>query len=528
MVSTVELFIGLLAALSILAVLGRRLGVPTPIFLVAAGVVLGYIPGVPHIKLEPEVVLIVFLPPLVYRAGVGISWHDFCRNLRPIVLLAVGCVIFTAVATAYLTHAFIPAIPLAACFVLGAAISPPDAVAATSIANRLGIPRRIVTILEGEGVVNDATALTIYKVAIVGATLGAFSARSAVLTFGVVVVAEIFWGYVVGRFFTWLWPKVHDTSVEVTMSLIVPYVAYLVPEQLGGSGVLAAVTAGFVIGARGISALAYRTRIQGQSFWLTTQFVFENLLFLLTGLQLRGILNGVNDQPASVIVRCAVVVTFCVLATRFLWVFPAIYVPRWFSRHLRETDPAPKWQVPFFIAFTGLRGGVSLAAAMAIPLTMESGAPFPQRDLILLLVFSVIFVTLVLQGLLLPWIIRWLGLSADGALEVKALKVQEIEVRIAATEAALQRADAIDLKSASVRREYSKRESLLHCMLNGDPAAEVEKEIAFRCELLWAERAHIVKLRHAGTMNDAMLRRLEQELDLDEARLVAKLGADEA
>ncbi len=527
MIGKVELFIALLAILSFLAILARKLLVPLPIMLIAAGLLLSLLPGLPALELDPELVLILFLPPLVYIAGVNVSWPEFLHNLRPITLLAVGCVIFTAFSIALIAATVIPGLPLVAALVLGAAIAPPDVVAATSMAGRLGIPKRTVAILEGEGVVNDATSLTLYKFAVAALVAGSFSAGTATLSFLAVIIGEIIWGLLLGKFFSWLWPRVHDSSVEIALSFILPYAAFLLPNQLGGSGVLATVVAGLFAGHSGISRLTSRTRIQGYSVWNTIRFVLENILFLITGLQLRSILNHIERYSQAELAFYGLLISVSVIVLRFIWVFPATYLPRLLSRSLRSRDPYPNWRYPFLVSFAGMRGGVSLAAALAIPIEGRLGEPFPQRDVLIFLTFCVIIVTLVLQGLTLPYVIRALGIDREGHNEKKELQTEEFKARLAVAE------DAIDHLEKQVgenppehhrivREEYLRRSHNVQQLIDGEPFEQVGLELRLRQQLVDVERASLAKMHFEDRISNEVFRLLMREIDYEEARLVEK------
>lgn len=527
MAGGIELLVGLLAVLCIVALLAERFQIPEPVMLVASGALIALIPGLPQVRLDPELVLILFLPPLVYVAASALSWNDFFSNLQPITLMAVGCVIFTAVLVAYISEMLIPPLPLAAAFVLGAAIAPPDAVAATSMASRLGIPRRIVTVLEGEGVVNDATALTFYKFAVAAALTGAFSIPKAVLTFAAIVVGEIAWGFVVGRFFTWLLARLQNAPVQITVSLIVPYFAFLVPEQLGGSGVLAVVMAGLCVGRSGFAELTSISRIEGRSVWNAIRFVLEGLLFLLTGLQIRAVLMRIAERTPGELLAYGIIVSVTVILVRFLWVFPATYLPRLLSRSVPRDDPQPTWQYPFVVAFTGMRGGVSLAAALAIPLTTESGKPFPERELVVFLTFCVILFTLVLQGLTLPLVVRWLGLARHGREEEEELDRQELVARSAVLGAALDRLRSEhggnpSAAKNSLEKEYRRRRKIVQDLLAGQRREGFAQELELRQELVDAERRSLASLRSNGEISDEVLRRVQRDIDFEEAKLLPK------
>lgn len=527
MTERIELGAGLLAAVALLTLLAKRLSIPAPIFLVPAGILAGFVPGLPHIAIDPQLVLTVFLPPLVYIAASALSWPDFWRNLRPITLLAVGCVLFTTLLVGLVAHWLLPWLPWAACFVLGAAVSPPDAVAATSMAGRLGLPRRVVTVLEGEGVVNDATALTAYRFAIAAVLTGAFSLKQAALTFALDVAGEVVYGLALGWIFSRLLPKVKDSSIEIALSLLVPFAAYLPPEQLGGSGVLATTMAGLYGGEQGVMALGSSTRLQARSVWEMIRFTLENLLFLVTGLELRNILAGIQHGSIQQLLWAGAVLCLAVILSRFVWVYPATYIPRWLFQSIRKADPYPPWQIPFVVAFAGMRGGISLAAALAIPRETSTGQHFPGRELIIFLTFCVIVVTLVAQGLSLPRVVRWLGLDEHGEKEKKELQEQMLHAWTVVTQAALSRIEQAEQQHEPeivdhVRRRYEHRLRHLNSLENEDERLLDQHEVDFRCDLLDAERQRVRQLRDQGEINEEVRVELERDLDLEAARLTAR------
>src|SRR3954471_764234 len=433
MVETVQILVLLLAVIGVIAVLAKRFEIPPPILLVIAGVILAMIPGLPTIELAPELVLLLVLPPVIYSSAVAMSWSEFRFNLRTISLLAVGCVVFTTVAVAASAH-WLLGLPWPVGFVLGAIVSPPDAVAPMSILRRMQLPRRILVVLEGEGLANDATALILYRFAVAAVSAGVFSFGQAAGTFVAIVVGEILWGIGVGWLMLRLRRWVHNPPVEITLSVLTPFLAYWPPEHLGGSGVLATVTAGLYISWNGLRLISAATRLQGIFFWDFFIYLIEGLVFLITGLQARTLIDRIGHYPISFLALAAATVCGVVIAARFVWIFPAIYVPRWLSASLRRRDPSPPWQWPFVLAFTGVRGIVSLAAALAIPFASADGSPFPARDLILFLTFSVIVVTLVVQGLMLPFVIRPIGLAHAGRRERHAQRVEEEHARQQAIE----------------------------------------------------------------------------------------------
>jgi CPA1 family monovalent cation:H+ antiporter len=410
MIPTIQILISLLVVTAAVGVVAARLKIPPAILLVITGLILALAPGLPAVELAPELVLLLVLPPIIYWSAVAMSWREFRFNLRPIALLAVGCVAFTTIAVAGASHWLLGfAWPVG--FLLGAIVSPPDAVAPLSIARRMQLPRRILVVLEGEGLVNDATALILYRFAVAALSVGVFSFQQAVGTFAAIVAGEIVWGIGVGWLMLRLRRWVNDPRIEITLSILTPFLAYWPPEQLGGSGVLATVTTGLYISWNGLRLISAATRLQGIFFWDFFIYLVEGMVFLITGLQARTLIAHIGDYSISEPAVSAAVVSAVVIAARFVWMYPATYLPRWLFPTIRRKDPSPPWEVPFVLAFTGVRGIVSLAAALAIPFTIANGQPFPDRALIFFLTFSVILVTLVGQGLMLPSVIRALGLS---------------------------------------------------------------------------------------------------------------------
>ena len=515
--------LGLAATTALVAAGARGAGLPHSILLVLAGAVLAFVPGVPRISIDPDMVLLLMLPPLLYSAGVGMSWPGFRDNLRPIMLLAVGCVLFTAAAVATAAHLLL-GIPWAVGFVLGAVVSPPDAVAPMAIARRLGLPGRILVVLEGEGLVNDATALILFSFAVAAVETGGVSVPEAAVTFAAIVVGETLWGMLLGWASLRLRRLVGDPQVEIVLALLVPYFAFWPPHALGGSGVIAAVAAGLYVSWNGLRFISVQTRLQGYFVWGLVVHLVEGLVFLLTGLQAHVVLDGLQDSSGSRLLLAGVTISAVVVLVRFVWVFPATYLPRHIPT-IGRRDPAPSWQVPFLIGFTGLRGVVSLAAALSIPLEVD-GQPFPERGLILFTTFCVIFVTLVGQGTLLPAVIRWLGLADAGASEAAEDKVREVAARVAGVDAALARLNALEARgvpsavTAALRRRHLDRraqfEGTASLRVAGNPVAD---NAIVQLQLNDAERAQITALYLSGAITDEARRRIERELDLEEARM---------
>jgi monovalent cation/hydrogen antiporter len=529
----------LLAAVAALATLAGRLGIPYPILLVLGGLVLGFVPGLPRPELEPDVVFLLFLPPLLYVSAIFTSWRDFRANLRPISLLAVGLVLMTTCVVAAVAHWAI-GLPWAAAFVLGAIVSPTDAIAATAVAQRLGVPRRIVTILEGESLVNDATGIVAYRIAVGAVVAGTFSLWQAGLQF----VAGAIGGIAVGLAVGWvvIWARRHvseEPHVQNTISLLTPFAAYLLAEEpshyawqellhLPGdfafSGVLSVVATGLYLGRRAPYVISAEARLQGYAFWDLVTFLLNGLIFALIGLQLRGIVGRLSEFSVGDLLLYAGIISLTVILVRFLWVFPATYVPRWVSRSLRERDPSPSPRAVTVVAWTGMRGVISLAAALALPLTVESGAPFPGRDLILFLTFSVILATLVVQGLSLPALIRGLGLEDD-----RSQEREEIDGRIEVAQAALARIEELveeewvrEDTAERVRGLYNYRRSRFSARFDGDEDGIEERSSAYQRlmrELLRAQRRTLIELRNEGRIGDEAMHRIERDLDLEESRL---------
>ena len=520
-----QIFVILLAVLAGTALLARRIDVAPAILLLLAGVALAFVPGMPALELPPDLVLLLVLPPLIYSASVAMSWREFKFNLRPIFLLAVGCVIFTAAAVAAATH-YLIGLPWNVGFLLGAIVAPPDVVAPLAIARKLGIPRRILVVLEGEGLANDATALILYRFAVAAITTGAFSLPNATGEFAAIIAGEIAYGTAVG----WLslrarhWAS--DPQVEITLSLITPYVAYWLPEHLGGSGVIATVACGLYMSWNGPLLISSATRLQGIFFWDFVIYVIEGLLFLLTGFQMRSLFEKSKAFPLDDILLATALVTVIVIGARFAWVYPATYLPRVMSKSLRQRDPSPPWQWVFILSFTGVRGAVSLAAALALPFALPNGEGFPYRDLIMFVSFGVIFITLVGLGLGLPTVVRWLGVADAGRNEHIAEHESEIAARREALGVALKSLDAItedrelsDEVVRLLRARHEIRADQLPDSLDPEAREASAAGIELTRELIGAERKFIHTLLRDGKITDEVRRRIERDLDLEEASL---------
>ncbi len=530
----------MVALTGLTSLVARRLHVPQSILLVVVGAALAFMPTVPAVELDPQLLLVLFLPPLLYSSGVGMSWRGFKRNLTPIMLMAVGCVMFTATAVAAATH-WLLHLPWDVGFVLGAVVSPPDAVAPMAIARRLSVPKHLLTILEGEGLVNDATALILFSFAVGAVTTGHFSVTHAAVSFFVIVVGEITWGLFVG------WSALHvralarDPDVEMILALLTPFAAFWPPHFLGGSGVLAAVTAGLYTSWNGPRLIPPATRLQGFFVWGLVVFIVEGVVFFLTGLQARVVMESpvTGEWPRTL--HAAVITVVMVVMIRFVWVF-AVTVSR-------PAAKRPSWQEAFLIGFTGIRGVVSLVAALSIP-DLVGGQRFPERDLILFVTFCVILTSLLGQGALLPRVIRFLKVDQLGLRETEAAKRAEVAARIAGIEAALKRLDELEAAgqlspyAAHLRRLHEDRRLYFAQAARtaaaatdlvapaveraaAEPAAAPDDEgaatqpdsVNVRLQLLRAERTSIAEQFAAGNLSDEARRRIERELDLEDARV---------
>jgi CPA1 family monovalent cation:H+ antiporter len=518
-VQPIEIVVLLLAAVAVITLASRRIGVPYPILMVVGGLALGLVPGLTRVELEPDTVLLLFLPPVLFAAAYFTSPRELWRNARPITLLAFGLVLTTTLAVAVVVSWLVPGIPFAAAVALGAIVSPPDAIAATAIAQRLGMPRRLVTILEGESLVNDATALVTYRIAVAAALTGSFSLGDAAVTFVAVAVGGVVIGLLIGWAVTWLLGRLDDPPVEVLITLIAPFAAYLPAELLHVSGVLAAVVSGLLVGWRAPRVMSSDTRILGAGAWQMTIFVVNGLAFLLIGLQLPRVMTELGERPALELAILGSAVAATVILVRMLWVFPATYIPRLMVPGLADRDPAPAARAVIVLGWAGMRGAVSLAAALAL----STSPPFPERDLLIFLTFVTILATLVGQGLTLPPLIRWLGLGDDGSEEH-----EEIHAREAATAAALARLDELVTEIPGhvelidqLRDRYRHRaDHYTHGHETEDAAEDPEERDheAIRRAVLAAERLAILELRDRGVISDDALRRVERDLDLEELR----------
>jgi CPA1 family monovalent cation:H+ antiporter len=519
--SAIELVLLLLVVATALAFVARRIGVAYPIVLVLGGLALGLaltaVPEPPSVELPPNLVFLLFLPPILFGAAYFTPIRDFKANLRPIGLLAVGLVLFTTLVVGGVALAVIPALGAAA-FALGAIVAPPDAVAATAIFRRLGVPRRVVTILEGESLVNDATALILYGAALTAVKNGTFSVVEAGASFVVVAIGGVAIGVVVGLVLSYVWRRISDPTLEIVVSLLAPFAAYLPAEALHVSGVLAVVAAGLIAGRRGARTLSPNARLMGAGVWSVLIFMINGFAFLLIGVQLPGILAGLTAYTAAQLIGLGLAISATVIVARIAWVFPATYLPRWASAKIRARDPYPPPGAVFVVSWAGMRGVVSLAAALALPIEI------PDRPLLIYLTLCVILATLVGQGLTLPWVVRRLGVVAGSSLEV-----EERIARDAATDAARLRLDGLATEYPdhlelvdNLRAELDHQaahEAELQDGADLDAAAQEQLEHQeIRLAVVAAQRDAVIRLRDDGVIGDDALREIERDLDLEAVR----------
>jgi Na+/H+ antiporter len=519
----VEIIFALLCIVAALVISARKLALPYPVVLVLAGLALGFVPRLPHVVLNPDVVFFFFLPALIYPAALSTSWRDFRRNLPLILLLATGLVLATMGGVAWVAHHFVPALPWAAAFALGAIVSPTDTVAATSVIRRLAVPHRIEAIVEGESLVNDATGLVALQFAVASVMTGTFSLGHAAIDFVLVGVGGVVVGLLIGVVNRFVQRRLDDAPVQITISLLTPFAAYLSAERLHVSGILAAVAAGMFVGWHSPVTISARTRLQANAFWEMIVFLLNGFVFIMIGLQLPRILAALHGVSFSLLITYAVAVCAAVIAIRVAWVLAATYVPRVILPGMCVS--VPPFRQSLLIAWAGMRGVISLAAALALPFALPNGQPFPGREYILFLTFCVILATLVLQGLTLPAVIRRLGITDDGLADD-----EERRARVEANTAALEFIDRTIAEESvpthvadRLRAEYDDRLAQLRaCAENEDErggAVATKSYQQLQHDALRVERSTIIQLRNEHVINDDALRRIQRDLDLAEARL---------
>jgi CPA1 family monovalent cation:H+ antiporter len=516
--------LGLLVGVGFLLVLSRAMRIPYPILFVIGGLGIGFVPGVPEIELKPELVFVAFLPPLLYAAAFFTSLRELRANIKPISLLSVGLVLVTVVAVACVAHALVDGMPWAAAFTLGAIVSPTDPIAASAIARRLGVNRRVVSIVEGEALINDGTALVAYRFAVAAVVTGAFSFWSASLEFVWNVVGGVAVGLIVAYGIRMVRRRINHPPTEIAIALLSGYLGFLPADALGVSGILAAVVVGIYMGWHTPELTNAETRLQGQAVWEIVSFVLNSLLFGLVGFQLPTVLDQLSGYSVLELVAYGAIVALAVAGVRFAFLFPFVWVQR-ARQQARGSGYRYQWRNATLISWMGMRGAVSLAAALALPLTIDSGDPFPDRDLIIFLTFCVILATLVLQGLSLPRLILALQLPPDDEEER-----EEIDARIAAADAAVLRLAELEAEdwvredtAERMRGLYSFRRRRFEARFDDGDDGEIEERSQsyqrLRRELLDAERHALHELRRQRVISDDVMNRVQRDLDLEDTRL---------
>jgi CPA1 family monovalent cation:H+ antiporter len=517
-----------------LTALARRFDVSGPLALVVTGLAASSIPGLHDVALDPELVLYVILPPLLWSAGTESSYVALRRNIRPISLLAVGLPLATTFAVGFVAYKTVPELTIAAALTLGAIVAPPDAVSATAVGRRLGLPRRTMTLLGGESLLNDATALTAYKVALGLVMMGGIGSAhlwgSAAGTFALAAVGGIAMGIAFGALFVFVRSRLDDPVVESAIGLLAPFVIYFVAESIHGSGVIAVVVAALILGQRSAHA-GYATRLQDFALWQAVVLILESFAFLLIGLQLPRVIGELKGIPASVLISSSLAVFATVIGVRIVWVYLFAYLPPLLSRPIREREEAPPPAQVFVVAWAGMRGVVSLAAAAGVPLMTISGEPFPGRPHIVFLTFFVVVGTLLLHGLTLPWVIRLLRVQGDDPQkdQLAAVQAQDRAARAAADRLDELLADTdvasdVPERAAEVLRHWNTRRlnSAWERLGRTDEEIGESPTAAFRrlrLEMLAVERKTYIEERDAGRINDEALRSMLHGLDLEEATL---------
>lgn len=526
--------------ISLMAVADKR-KLPYPILLMGAGLIIGFVPVLPDLALNPEVVFLVILPPLLYDAASKTSWHEFKTSIRPISALAITLVFFTTVAVAATAYYFIPGFTWPLAFILGAIVSPPDAVAASGIIKGLGLNKQVVTILEGESLVNDASALIAYRYAVAAVTTGGFVLWKAGLEFLLVAGAGILVGVIIGYLFVFAHKKIeNNTVVETSLTLLSPFVSYLAAEQLHVSGILAVVSAGLVISWRSPEVFSFQTRMRTRVVWDTVVFLLHGFVFILIGLQVPFIMRGLGNYPLIEILGYGLLISLVTILVRIIWVFAGAYWRSVFVKKdsMAQDHDAQTWKNVLIVAWTGTRGVISLATALAIPLTLRNGSPFPKRNSIIFLSFMVIFVTLVVQGLSLPLLVKLLGIKRQQRFDSEE---KEVELYLATnTLQFLDHEFPINLDS-DLKDKLKKRYELMVKSLTKDihihkkaigkneevPVLPADPMVSAQFEIKKFQRDLLIKLHKEGDFSDDAIRQVERKMDIDELTLNLQLPKDE-
>ena len=532
-----ETILVLLALLAGLSVLFQRSRLPQAVLLVAAGLALGFVPGLPPLQLEPDVVFLLIMPPLLYYAGFNLTWQDFNHYRRPILLLAVGLVAFTTVAVAVVAHYFLPGFGWPLAFVLGAIVSPPDAVAASSATQGLGLPKSVRVTLEGEGLVNDATALIAYRYAVAAVVSGGFVAWRAGGQFVLVASGGLALGVVAGYLTARLQAQVREATTATAISLLLPFVVYSLAEHVGASGVLAVVFMGLVMSRRAPEVYSGPTRLQNASFWRVVNFLLNGFVFILIGLQLPAVLRGLPAGNLPALCGYGLLISVVAIGIRLVWIFPVTALVTFFRRS--TGDPAPPligWRELLVTSWAGMRGVVSLATALALPLALADGRAFPQRNVLLFLTFAVILVTLLVQGLTLPWLVRRLGVHGETAAadhHEQALRLELATDSLAFLHGTLASCTAPEVL-APLELRLTQQIDLLQASAD-DPAlpgaagpgpGQRQHQQALRTDLAVVQHqlGLLVQRHKQGHAEVETIRKLQRELDLAELDLQTQLA----
>ncbi len=534
---TIEIIIFLLVVLVVFSAIVERLKIPQSIMLVVAGLVIGFTPQLPDVDLKPDTVFLIFLPPLLFTASWKLSWHDVKAEKAAVISLSTGLVFFTTIAIAAVAHYFIPGFSWQLGFILGAIISPPDAMAATSVTKGLDLNKRVVTILEGESLLNDASALVAYRYAILSMVTGGFLFWKAGLQFIWIASGGLTIGIFIGWLLLWALRRIKDNvTLEVALTLLTPYSAYLLAEHFHMSGVLAVVAAGLFVSFRSPEVFSFQTRIQTSSFWNTIEFLLNGFVFILIGMQLPAIIANIEKDSLLAALGYGALITLVAIVVRVLWVFPGAYIPVWLSKKgLRDTRKID-WRYVTVIAWTGMRGVVSLAAALAIPLTLNNGDDFPQRHMILFITFCVIFFTLVVQGLSLPFLIKFLKIANDDSRQIeeekKVRRMLALQV-VSYIDQQLDRQENDDRVVRRLRNKYIARVKLAGGIHEAaDKGKEGQSTVTdlymqyanVQKALIDFERALLVDMHKEDAASSHILKKLQDELDIEESRLTVQLN----
>ena len=524
------LILALLFSVFMMVMAAQKMKIAYPIFLVLAGLVISLVPGIPDVELDPDLVFLIFLPPLLYEAAWYTSWNDFWRWKRPISLLAFGLVFATSLIVAYVSQALIPGFTLALGFLLGGIVSPPDAVAATTVLKGLPVPKRILSILEGESLVNDASSLIVFRFALAAILTGTFSIHQAVGQFFLVAGMGIVVG-LIGATFMYLIHRFLPTTsaIDAALTLMTPYLLYLGAEQFHFSGVMAVVTGGLFISYRSHEIFKNgNTRLNMLGVWTTVIFVMNAMVFVLIGLSLPSIINGLEESSLIQGIKYGVIISIIIILIRFLWVYPTTFIPRWLFKSVRK-EQSPGWKVPLVIGWTGMRGVVSLATALSIPFALDNGTPFPHRNLILLITFVVIFITLVIQGLTLPFLVKKLKIPALDY--VLPHEQQEAQIKIRLNRLAInhintnyyemiERSNLLKNYYSQILTETENTENQLDIFeCNTCTSQEMQRFESILKEIYEKQRLAIFQMRREKYYDDEEIRKAELQLDLNDLKI---------